>query len=99
LTPTSGSQIPIAYCPGNEVETYGYPFFIKKGVGVETDFILLEIHLYHMTSDEKAVMGELLRIACIEDLEALGYPTDDRGVFIVGEIGEHWFRRAPFGKG
>lgn len=98
MTHTSGSQTPIVYCPGNEVAVYDYPFFIKKGVGVEADFILLEIHLYHMTSDEKAVIGELLRIGCIEDLEDLDYPKDDRGVFIVGEIEERWFRQTPFGK-
>jgi len=98
LASQAESQIPIAYCPGNEVEAYDCPFFIKKGVGVEADFILLDIHLYHMTSDEQAVMGELLRIDSIEDLEALGYPRDDRGIFIVGEIEEHWFRQSPFGK-
>ena len=80
---------PIAYCPLNEVEAHEYPFYIKKGVGVESDQLLLKIHLWHMTEDEKAVMGELLQIDEALDLEDAGYTTDDRGVYIIGEE-ERW---------
>lgn len=81
---------PIAYCPLNDVEAYEYPFFIKKGIGVEPDQLLLEIHLWHMTSEEKAVMGQLLQIDTAADLEDAGYARDDRGVYIIGEE-ESWF--------
>jgi len=81
---------PIAYCPLNEVEAYDFPFFIKKGTGVEADQLLLEVHLWHMTGEEKAVMGQLLRINEMQDLEMAGYTTDDRGVYIIGEE-EKWF--------
>ena len=76
---------PIAYCPLNDVEAFEYPFFIKKGVGVEADQLLLEIHLWHMTSEEKAVVGEMIQINGTSDLEDAGYTTDDRGVYIIGE--------------
>lgn len=89
---------PIAYCPLNEVEAWEYPFFIKKGVGVETDQLLLEIHLWHMTSEEKEVMGELLQINQSKDLEDAGYTTDDRGVYIIGEE-DNWFPGPGFGPG
>ncbi|UCF30024.1 MAG: hypothetical protein JSV26_08030 [bacterium] len=79
-------EIPIARCPSNEVEAYYYPFYIKKGVGMESDFLLLDIHLFHMTAEEKAVMGELIEINCIEDIEELEYHRDDRGTFIIGEM-------------
>jgi hypothetical protein len=81
----TSSEIPIARCPGNEVDAYYFPFYIKRGVGVEPDFLLLDIHLLHMTAEEKAVMGELVEINCPEDLEGLEYPRDDRGIFIIGE--------------
>ena len=81
----TSDEKPIAYCPLNDVETYEFPFFIKKGVGVESDQLLLEIHLWHMTSEEKAVIGELLQINEIKDLEDAGYTTDNRGVYIIGE--------------
>ena len=80
---------PIAYCPLNDVEAYEFPFFIKKGVGVEPDQLLLEIHLWHMTTDENAVMGELLKIDESHDLEDAGYTTDSQGVYIIGEE-ERW---------
>jgi len=82
---STDQEIPIARCPSNEVEAYYYPFYIKKAVGMEVDFLLLDIHLLHMTSEEKAVMGEVIEINCVEDLEDQGYPKDDRGIFLVGE--------------
>lgn len=85
----TSDQQPIAYCPLNDVEAYEFPFFIKKGMGVESDQLLLEIHLWHMTSEEKAVMGELLQINESKDLEEAGYTMDGRGVYIVGED-ERW---------
>lgn len=85
----SVDEIPIAYCPLNDVGAYEFPFFIKKGVGVESDQLLLEMHLWHMTSEEKAVMGELLQINETRDLEDAGYTMDDRGVYIIGEE-ERW---------
>jgi hypothetical protein len=78
-------ELPIAYCPVNDVEAWSFPFFIKKGRWVEPDQLLLKFHLWHMTGEEKAVMGELVRISGIADLEELGYPKDDRGVFIIHE--------------
>ena len=87
---------PTAYCPLNDVEAYEFPFFIKKGVGVESDQLLLEIHLWHMTSGEKAVIGELLEINSSKDMEAAGYTTDDRGVYIIGEE-ERWMPGPEFG--
>lgn len=89
---------PIAYCPLNDVGAYEFPFFIKKGVGVEPDQLLLEIHLWHMTSDEKAVMGELLKINESQDLEDAGYTTDTKGVYIVGDE-ERWMNGPGFGPG
>ena len=83
----TADEKPIAYCPLNEVEAWEYPFFIKKGVGVESDQLLLEIHLWHMTSEEKEVMGELLQINGSEDLTDAGYTKDERGVYIIGEEG------------
>ena len=94
----TSEEIPIAYCPLNEVEAYEFPFFIKKGVGVEADQLLLEIHMWHMTSEEKAVIGELLPINESKDLEDAGYTTDDRGVYIIGEE-EKWMGGPEFGPG
>jgi hypothetical protein len=89
-------EIPVASCPLNDVEAFEFPFFIKKGVGVESDQLLLEVHLWHMTSEEKAVVGELLQIDEIKDLQEAGYKTDDRGVFIIGEA-ENWMPSPEFG--
>ncbi|MFV1956926.1 MAG: hypothetical protein ACC669_04110 [bacterium] len=87
---TESKELPIARCLENEVEAWEFPFFIKKGVGMEPDFLLLEIHLYHMTSEEKAVMGELIEVKSAEQLEKLGYTVDDRGIFVIGEENVHW---------
>jgi hypothetical protein len=86
---------PIAYCPLNAVETFEFPFYIKKGVGVEPDQLLLEIHLWHMTDEEKAVMGETLEINSTEDLDDAGFATDERGVYIIGEE-ESWMEKPDF---
>jgi hypothetical protein len=75
---------PVAFCPVNEVEAYEFPFFVKKGTGVEPDQLLLEIHLWHMTSGEREAMGDLLPIQGAEDLAKAGYTKDDRGVYIIG---------------
>ena len=80
---------PVAFCPLNDVEAFEFPFFIKQGLGVESDQLLLEIHLWHMTSEEKAVIGELLQINESKDLQEAGYTTDRRGVYIIGED-ERW---------
>ncbi len=87
---STDQEKPIARCPVNEVEAYYFPFYIKKGVGMEVDFLLLDIHLLHMTSEEKAVMGELIEINCVEDLEEQGFPKDDMGVYIIGETEDRW---------
>lgn len=87
---TTEQEKPIARCPSNEVEAYSFPFYVKKGVGVEADFLLLEIHLMHMTSLEKEVMGELLEINSVEDLEEHGFPRDDMGIYIIGETENRW---------
>ena len=87
---------PIAFCLLNDVEAFEFPFFIKKGVGVESDQLLLEIHLWHMTSEEKAAAGELLQINESKDLQDAGYKTDDRGVYIIGET-ESWMPGPEFG--
>lgn len=84
------NELPIAYCPLNDVEAWDFPFYIKKGRGVEPDQLLLEIHLWHMTSEEKAVIGELIEIGNITDLEEHGFVRDERGVYILGEE-ESWF--------
>lgn len=76
---------PIAYCPLNEVEAWDFPFYIKRGRGVEPDQLLLQIHLWHMTSEENAVMGELIEIAKLEDLDENGFDKDERGIYIIGE--------------
>jgi hypothetical protein len=89
---------PVAFCPLNDVEAFEFPFFIKKGVGVESDQLLLEIHLWHMTSEEKAVAGELLQINESKDLQNAGYKTDERGVYIIGEV-ESWMPGPNFGPG
>ncbi len=77
------NETPIAFCPLNEVEAYEFPFYVKKGVGVESDQLLLEIHLWHMTPEERAVAGEILPIHSREDLETAGFTTDNRGVYII----------------
>ena len=92
----TSDEKPVAYCPLNDVEAHEFPFFIKKGVGVESDQLLLEIHLWHMTSEEKAVIGELLQINESKDLKDAGYTTDDRGVYIIGEE-EKWMGGPEFG--
>jgi hypothetical protein len=92
----TSNEKPTAYCPLNEVEAFEFPFFIKKGVGVESDQLLLEIHLWHMTSEEKAVVGELLQIDEPGDLQDAGFKTDDRGVYIIGEE-ENWMPGPEFG--
>jgi hypothetical protein len=79
------NELPIAYCPLNDVEAWEFPFYIKKGRGIENDQLLLEIHLWHMTSEEKAVMGELIEVTSKEDLEKGDFTKDDRGVYIIGE--------------
>ena len=76
-------ELPIAYCPVNDVEAWDFPFLIKKGRGIEDDQILLEFHLWHMTEQEKAALGEVIRVSSLEDLDGLGYRKDDRGVYIV----------------
>ena len=81
----TSTELPIAYCPLNDVEAWEFPFYVKKGKGIENDQLLLEIHLWHMTSEEKAVIGELIEIAKREDLEEHGFAMDDRGVYIIGE--------------
>ncbi|UCG39178.1 MAG: hypothetical protein JSV00_02790 [bacterium] len=81
--------LPIAYCPLNDVEAYEYPFFVKKGIGIEPDQLLLEIHLWHMTGQERDAMGELIPIHDRSQLEDLGFARDDRGVYIIGEE-ERW---------
>ncbi len=89
---------PVAYCPLNDVEAYEFPFFIKKGMGVESDQLLLEIHLWHMTAEEKEAAGELVQINESKDLLDAGYKTDDRGVYIIGEA-ESWMPGPNFGPG
>lgn len=74
---------PVAYCPVNEVEGYEFPFFIKKGTGIESDQLLLEIHLRHMTAGERGAIGELLRVDRPGDIDEAGYTKDDRGVYII----------------
>jgi len=86
---------PIAWCPLNDVEAYEYPFFIKKGVGVESDQLLLEIHLWHMTPGERSTAGKLLRVNEDKDLTDAGYTKDDRGVYIIGEE-ERWIKGPEF---
>jgi hypothetical protein len=86
---------PIAYCPVNDVGAYEFPFLIKKGAGIESDQLLLEIHLWHMTDEEKAVIGELIEINKAEDLIDAGYTTDDHGVYIIGEE-EKWMGGPDF---
>ena len=63
---------------------------------MESDQLLLEMHMWHMTSEEKAVIGELLQINSSKDLKAAGYTTDDRGVYIIGEA-ENWMPSPEFG--
>ena len=92
----TSDEIPVASCPLNDVEAFEFPFFIKNGVGVESDQLLLEIHLWHMTSEEKAAAGELLQINESKDLQDAGYITDDRGVYIIGET-ESWMPGPEFG--
>lgn len=75
--------MPIAYCPLNDVEAWDFPFFIKKGKGIEDDQLLLEFHLWHMTAEERAAMGEVLRITSILELEEQGYRKDDRGIYVI----------------
>jgi hypothetical protein len=93
-----GQEKPVAYCPLNDVEAYAFPFFIKKGVGIESDQLLLEVHLWHMTSDEKAIMGELVKIHRSKDLEDAGYTKDGNGVYIIGEE-ERWMTGPGSGPG
>ena len=86
---------PVAFCPLNDVEAFDFPFFIKQGVGVESDQLLLEVHLWHMTAEEKAAAGELLQINESKDLQDAGYKMDDRGVYIIGEA-ESWMPSPGF---
>ena len=76
-------ETPIARCPVNEVEAYEFPFFIKKGTGIEPDQLLLDIHFYHMTSEERAVIGKILEIHSEAEMADLGYPRDDLGVWVI----------------
>jgi hypothetical protein len=85
----TSTELPIAYCPLNDVEAWEFPFYVKKGKGIENDQLLLEIHLWHLTSEERAVMGELVRITSADDLQEQGFARDDRGVYIIGEE-EKW---------
>ena len=91
----SDRELPIAHCPLNAADAFEFPFYIKKGIGVEPDQLLLEIHFWHMTDEEKEVMGELLEINSTEDLEDAGFKTDDRGVYIIGEE-ESWMEKPDF---
>ena len=50
----------------------------------------MEIHLLHMTSEEREVMGEVIEINSMEDLEEHGFPRDDMGIYIVGETENRW---------
>jgi hypothetical protein len=80
-----GKNHPIAYCPLNDVEAWDFPFFIKKGLGMESDQLLLEVHLWHLTSEDKEFTGQYLEIKGPDDLKKTGYTTDDRGVYIIRE--------------
>ena len=91
----SKDEKPIAVCLLNAVEAFEFPFYLKKGIGVEPDQLLLEVHLWHMTDEEKAVMGETLEINSTEDLEDAGFTTDDRGVYIIGED-DNWMEKPDF---
>ena len=53
---------PIAYCPANEVEAWELPFFIKPGMGMEEDFLMMDFHMFHMTTEEKDSLGKLVEI-------------------------------------
>jgi hypothetical protein len=88
------NETPIAHCPLNEVDAFEFPFFIKKGVGVESDQLLLEIHFWHMTDEEKEVMGEVVQINTTGQLDDAGYKKDDRGVYVIGEE-ESWMEGGP----
>ena len=79
-----GVEVPIARCPVNGVEAFGYPFFIRRGDGIEPDQILLEVHTWHLTEEERREMGELVRIQTEDDLVRLGFPRDDNGAFVIG---------------
>lgn len=91
----TNTELPIARCPGNDVEAYGFPFFIKIGIGIEPDFLLLDIHLYHMTSEEKEVMGEVVHVNSTKQLDELGYTTDDKGIYVIGDDSTPWMTN-PF---
>lgn len=74
---------PIARCLVNEVEAYDFPFFIKQGMGVEPPQLMLEIHFFHLTDEERRFLGPVMEISSEEDLITHGFTKDDRGVYIV----------------
>jgi hypothetical protein len=75
---------PVARCPANGVEAYAYPFFVAPARAGAPNFLLLPVHLWEMEAEEKAVLGELVEVRCAEDLERMGFPRDDLGIFVVG---------------
>ncbi len=74
---------PIARCPANEVEAFSFPFLIAPGKGVGPDFLLLEVHLWEMTAEEKRGLGALVEVRDASQLEEMGFPRDEEGVFII----------------
>ncbi len=75
---------PVARCPANGVEAFGYPFFIAPEREGAPSFLLLPFHLWEMETDEKRALGELVEVQGETDLVRLGFPRDDLGVFIIG---------------
>ena len=82
---------PIARCEANGVDAYKYPFFVKPEHGMEPAYIFLEDHVYNFTTEEvEEIMTHLVRIEDEKDLQALGYKTNQDGIYVLSTSEEPW---------
>jgi len=82
---------PIARCEANGVDAYKYPFFVKPAHGMEPAYVFLEDHVYNFTTEEiEEIMTHLVRIEDEKDLQALGYKTNEEGIYILSTPEEPW---------
>ncbi len=82
---------PIARCEANDVEVYGFPFYVKPEQGMEPAYIFLQDHVYNFDTDEaKDIMPHLVRIEKEADLRDLGFKRNDEGIYLISQCEKPW---------
>ena len=84
---------PIARCEANDVDVYGFPFYVKPEQGMEPAYVFLEDHVYNFDTDETSEIADhLVRIDNEGDLKRLGYKKDSEGIYIISPIEKPWLQ-------